>query len=468
MNPKVCMIVCNWNKKEDVIRCVRSLLRSSWRDYCVVVVDNHSSDGSAGALRDLFPDVEVIENPDNLGGAGGFNVGLSYALQNDSFTHAWLLDNDVVVDENALASLLKTMGADERIAVAGSLILKMETPEIVQELGAFVDMKHFALALNKRDVPLDEVDVAGPVTVDYVPACSLLVRLDRVREIGLLQEDFFLYFDDVDWCYRFRKKDYRVVADPASKVWHRSGARTRKNNMHAYYDRRNHFYFFRSILQDPEEIRSFVPRYIQKIFTPLYITALSGKINSHHTILWAITDVLRGIKGKARENRILPVDENPWARFNDSGLKTILVLGENLEHYSGVEGFFRRLQKPDLEIILFQPDCAADLYPASLRDRFSSLTRTGTDIPFHAFDRILVLCRHILEEPNRWEGEWDQQLRTHADKLVYMDCWSNLLAGYFEMRQERSRYRVELQEALSRYAPILTDFLIYQDAAVGW
>ncbi|MGK7368687.1 MAG: glycosyltransferase family 2 protein, partial [Candidatus Halalkalibacterium sp. M3_1C_030] len=132
--PKVHIIILNWNGKEDTIECLNSLKALEYPNFEIVVVDNASSDGSVSEIKDKFPETTLLESEINRGYAGGNNIGLRYALNHDS-DYAWILNNDTVVDKNALGSLVKKMKIDGSIGICGSRLVYYHDRETIQALG---------------------------------------------------------------------------------------------------------------------------------------------------------------------------------------------------------------------------------------------------------------------------------------------------------------------------------------------
>jgi len=453
LKKRICIIICNWNKREFLLKCLESVYRSSYGDFDVVVVDNASEDGSVEAVRGAFPRVNVLENQQNLGGAGGFNAGLRYALNAQSYAAAWLLDNDVTVDPRCLEELVLELGNSGQNAVVGSLILRMDSPGTLQELGAFIDRTSFNRVAHKRDCSLDDIS-PEPIVVDYVPACSMLVDIEKLKQVGLLDEEYFLYFDDVEWCTRFVRAGYRVLATPSARVWHNEGGRNKTANLPVYYTWRNYLHFFLHYLSDPVEIRAFVEKYITDTFAALYVTRLLGKINAHRTIIWAIGDAVRGIRGKAGGNRALPLDKEPFGRFFYNDFKRLKIIGEEFDFYTQFEKFLERVPggtPVDYYFPVYQRELPQDIRARIISRPMEALARdTGGE-------DILVFCKHILTAPNPHEQEFRTLLETNNDRVFYLDRYSNFYRGYAAMREEREKYRRELQHALAVYSPMLND-----------
>jgi GT2 family glycosyltransferase len=136
--PKVTIITLNWNRKEDTIECINSLLELEYPDYEIVVVDNGSIDGSAKAFRETFPDITVIENKENLGYALGFNTGIKYALE-QNVKYVLILNNDTVIENSALKELVKVAESDNQIGFVSGKVYDYNEPNKLQVVGKIID-----------------------------------------------------------------------------------------------------------------------------------------------------------------------------------------------------------------------------------------------------------------------------------------------------------------------------------------
>lgn len=242
-------VIVTWNKKKYVLRLLEQLKNLNYPSDKIefIVVDNDSSDGTAAAVESSYPQVKLIKNPENRGGAGGFNTGMRWVLQNrPDCKYLWLLDNDVLVHKDALKKLVEVMEKNPRAGICGSKIMDIDRPWEMIEVGAFIDY-HFGDV--RRNLPPWEKlrDPDAVFEVDYVAACSLLARTRFVKEMGIWHEKFFIYWDDMEWGARFNATGYKVLASNASTVYHPSwGGRTADNSAiwRNYYRIRNALWFY--------------------------------------------------------------------------------------------------------------------------------------------------------------------------------------------------------------------------------
>lgn len=243
--PRVSVIIVTWNKQDYVLRLLDQLAASPYPNWTVRVVDSHSSDGTADAIAARHPWVRILRLTDNLGGSGGFNAGLGAALREDDCDYVWLLDNDVALEPGALEVLVETLAARPDAGVAGSHIIQMDNDRMTNEIGGAVDLERGRLILHHHGTPA-RFHHREVYEVDYAAACSLLVRFEVLRQVGIW-DDFFIHYDDVDWCLRIRAAGYRVLACAASRIRHLS-ARVKPVTWVLYYDIRNMLYLRRKYM----------------------------------------------------------------------------------------------------------------------------------------------------------------------------------------------------------------------------
>jgi len=217
----VAILIVNWNKKRDVLNLLGSLRRYDYDQCKILVVDNASTDGSVEAIREGYPEVTIVQNKENLGGTGGFNTGLRYILQGDmgEFDYIWLLDNDTQIEPSTLGELLKVAESDDRIGLVGSKIMNADRPDFIVELGGYMDWRkgvHRPFLKNTRD----NEGLKDYYYVDYVATCSAMARVEALKKVGLMDDRYFISWDDIDWGVTFKRHGYQVVAVNRSIAYH--------------------------------------------------------------------------------------------------------------------------------------------------------------------------------------------------------------------------------------------------------
>lgn len=253
-NPKVAIIILTWNKKSYVINLLTTIEKITYQNHETIVVDNASTDGTCEVIKKEFPNVKLIVNSQNLGGTGGFNTGIKYALAKGGYDYLWLLDNDVEVEKSALRELIRILESSKRIAIAGSAMYDLTNKEHLLELGYFVELRKGRFHDNKSLV-VNSLEAKELFIVDSVSSCSLCVSVKAINDVGIWDDNFFIYCDDVDWNIRFGKKGYQIASVPSSIIWHvpwlyKLGFNT------VYYANRNMMYLISKHLSVPENIFS--------------------------------------------------------------------------------------------------------------------------------------------------------------------------------------------------------------------
>lgn len=227
-NARVAIVVLNWNGWRDTLECLASLEKLNYPNYEVVVVDNGSTDGSQTMIRDAYPGITVLEMGDNLGFAVANNYAIRYAI-NEGADFLWLLNNDTVVDTEALNALITEAVSDRRVGMVGSKIKWYYQPDTIGNAGGAISTSTARTWL----VGAGEADVGQwdmPRDVDWVSGCSMLASKELVEDVGLLDRRFFLFFEETDWAIRARQKGWRVRYQPKSTVWHKVSSSVKRDS----------------------------------------------------------------------------------------------------------------------------------------------------------------------------------------------------------------------------------------------
>jgi len=241
--PKVFIIILNWNNWQDTLECLKSLKNLDYPNYEVVVVDNGSTDDSVKQIinatrKDL---VALIETGKNLGFSGGNNVGIKYALEHGA-DYALILNNDTVVESNFLKKLVEVGESDENIGVLGPRINYIEPKDVVWFNGGKFSWPlkyNYHLDFRKKE---GELKNFKPREVDFITGAAMFVKRSVFDKIGLLDERFFLYFEDMDFCLRAKSAGFKSVVVPEAKIYHKVSASVSKlkNPVIWYYHVRNY------------------------------------------------------------------------------------------------------------------------------------------------------------------------------------------------------------------------------------
>ena len=300
MNPqkKVHIILLNWNNEEDTLECVKSLEEINYDNYKIIIVDNGSKIGSVLKIKKQYPEIKIIENKKNLGFAGGNNVGIKYAVENGA-DYVLLLNNDTTVEKDFLSELVKAGESDKKVGILGSKIFFYNEPNRIWFAGGKVSwMKNKGTHIGLDEIDNKQYDEIKEV--DYLTGCSLLIKKEVIEKIGVLAEDYFLYYEDTDFSLRARNAGYKIIYIPKSKIYHKISRSTKPgSSSYIYYHTRNGLVLAKrngsllnKIILYPYCVFLFLKQIIKIIFIP-------KKRNWAFAVLKGERDFLLGKMGKA-------------------------------------------------------------------------------------------------------------------------------------------------------------------------
>ena len=220
--PKVVLLILTWNRRDDVLRCVASLSRLTYTNYVPVVVDNASRDDTVAALRSRFPQVNLLVNDTNRGYSGGNNVGIRWALAENA-DYVLVMNSDTEATPDMVTAMVEVGESDPRIAVVGCRNLLMEDPTRLWAAYGVLTYGPFVVRATGQGAA-DGPEWQTVKDVDWVIGNGYLWRRQALERIGLLDEQFFGYHEDVDWCLRARRGGYRVVYAGTAAIVHRGAS----------------------------------------------------------------------------------------------------------------------------------------------------------------------------------------------------------------------------------------------------
>jgi len=232
---KVSIILLNWNNPYDTVECIESLKEISYPNYEIIVVDNNSTDDSIKELENIR-NIQLIRNDSNLGFAGGNNVGIEYALKRSSDL-ILLLNNDTVVEKEFLSVLVKRAVADKNVGIIGNKVYYYSEPAKIWSAGGGITRltkRTFQYGENK----IDKKRFIREMEVDFLSGCCMLIKREVFERIGLLDAEYFMYYEDVDFCLR-AKKFCKVIYTPGAIIWHKVSGTSNKS-YRDYYRMRNY------------------------------------------------------------------------------------------------------------------------------------------------------------------------------------------------------------------------------------
>lgn len=290
MNPRVSIIILNWNGWKDTIECLESLYRINYPNYDVIVVDNGSEDGSIDKIKEYCDGkIEVvskffkyssknkpikiieytkeeaetggkeekissspphkrlilIKNKKNYGFAKGNNIGIKYALKFLNPDYVLLLNNDTIIDKEFLNELVKVGENQKKIGILGAKIYSYNQPNKIQFTYAKINLwkgKAYHQGLGE----IDKGQYNRIMTSDYIQGACFLIKQEVIKKIGLLNEKYYNYWEETDYCMRAKKAGYLSIYCPKAHIWHKIGQSANKISwFYNYYITRNRFFFMK-------------------------------------------------------------------------------------------------------------------------------------------------------------------------------------------------------------------------------
>jgi GT2 family glycosyltransferase len=209
--PKVFIIILNYNGKDTVKKCLDSVFYSDYPNLEVVFVDNDSKDGSFEMAKNLYSKFHFIKNEKNVGFSTGNNIGIRYALEKMA-DYIFLLNNDAVLEKNTISKLIEA--AEKEKASIFSPLVCNRTGDIWFSGGRIKWGKMRAVHVSSE--PKDK----DPYLTEYISGCAMLIKKEVFKKIGLLSEDYFLYYEDADFCVRAEKEGFKCAVIPEAKITH--------------------------------------------------------------------------------------------------------------------------------------------------------------------------------------------------------------------------------------------------------
>lgn len=343
--PKVSIVIINWNGWKDTVECLESVFQNKYSNYNIVVIDNGSRDNSIEMIKrymsgdldtvsDLsmssyvskpipyieftydcfdtsFADVQVNEDSSldkklilvrsntNYGFAEGNNVAINYAIRLFDPKYILLLNNDTIVDKSFLTELVKGITSKENVGIVGPKIYYYDyngRRDVINYAGAkFWGLPGLAKHIGNGEVDVGQYDKISKT--DYVNGAALLVDRNVINAIGLLKSHYFLYWEETDFCVRATKAGYCLYYIPSSKVWHKISQSTSKiSGQITYYYTRNTFWFVRENSKRSEYIFFLICFFGLLIWFRLFeIVSHGGDYKSIVSFFKGITDGLNPI-----------------------------------------------------------------------------------------------------------------------------------------------------------------------------
>jgi N-acetylglucosaminyl-diphospho-decaprenol L-rhamnosyltransferase len=291
-SPDLSIVIVNLDQQELLADCLTSVYDTlDPAAVQVIVVDNGSEDGSLHMLRGGFPQVEVLANEANLGFAAANNQGLAKCRGR----YIVLLNNDTIVKDNALGSLAEFMDLHQEVGCAGPQLHNadgsiqascLRFPSLLRGLRSFVGAR-----VGKSTKYVPELE-AGWAYVDAVSGACMILRRETLADVGLLDDGYFMYAEEVDWCYRARQAGWPTAYCAASQVIHLGGQTARLEPTRFYIERR--YSRVRFMLKHHGQVAARATDYMIRLSALMRWGLATGSKRSHYRqILKSYTERVR-------------------------------------------------------------------------------------------------------------------------------------------------------------------------------
>lgn len=434
------IVICNFNKVDYLKGCLETLYKSNFENliYDVIVVDNASTDGSPDFIKENYPHIVLLQNETNTGGSGGFDRGIRYAIQ-EEYNYVVLLDNDILLEKNTILNLFKYIKENPNVGVVGSKICTMDNPDVLQEMGSFIDFEdkfnmRLAFKSHKDDNSLPEI-----VICDYVPACCMITTNEVLKKVGSFNTKHFIYWDDMDWCTRAKRAGYEIHAINNSRVFHKLGSANYTNTFGFYYLERNRIMFFLKYIED-DKFDKFVNIICNWFITLSFFSNLKGNYATPKSFLCGIDDLFIGKLGKQDESIFVKEPEQ------DIFIKYSLNLKENIAIYMQEDMISNRkvylyLKNFYKNISIYCDEENYDLVKAN----FDENPILQKEFLQNNFKTIFYVQEHILDF---------EEDKSFDDRYIFIDQFVNV-ANLVEIKELNSQYKMYRDIFQNIYEPVL-------------
>ena len=299
--PKIAIIIINWNTYQLTFNCLKSLKACTYKNKTIFLVDNGSKDDSGDKIALEFPDINFIKNEINEGFTGATNKALKVILK-QNFDYVLLLNNDTEVNPNFLSLLEARMDSDQNLAATQPLILDFPNKNTIWNAGGSFN-SFFCLFKTRCKGMIYNPKLKIDTYTQWISGCCILVKIAVIKKVGLLDNRFFIYFEDADWSIRMTNLGYKLGVVPESIIYHHSSGSNVKNNTSSegnlspyshYLNVRNHIYLIKKHSFLFNNLGSWLYQ-IFKIFSYSIYFILRGRLVKFKMIWRGVSD---GIKIK--------------------------------------------------------------------------------------------------------------------------------------------------------------------------
>jgi GT2 family glycosyltransferase len=296
--PKISIILVNLNQEHHTRECLQSLQRLSYPNIEIILIDNGSIDDSGRKIYAEFPSIVYKHLEHNLGFAGGNNIGIQMALENNT-EYVLLLNNDTVVDPGCLEPFIAYDQSHEKVGVQCGKIYYFSEPMKLWFAGGIYSVDKGSTThrgMNETDAGrYDSIE-----ETDFVTGCMMFIRRSVLENVGMLDDRLFAYFEDPDWCLRAKNMGYHIIYNPKSKIWHKVSVTSKvDSSIYLYLQMRNKILMVRKHSRGGRWLMQ-LPYFVY--FFGRYFLRLMLKEHSPHKTHAVIAGIIDGLRNYTGEN----------------------------------------------------------------------------------------------------------------------------------------------------------------------
>ncbi len=242
MEPLVSVITVNYNQLQYTLELLSSLQHSEYQNVEVIVVDNGSRENPEAAIRQAYPDVKVIVSRENLGFAGGNNLGVAAATGK----YLFFINNDTEVCPDTIRPLVDFFETHPEAGMISPKIIYYNSGELIQYVGSSAINPYTGRNFREGFKEKDNGQFDQTRVTELAHGAAMMVPGTVIDKVGMMQEFFFLYYEELDWCETIKKAGYKIYVVPESKIYHKESMSVGKNStLKTYYMTRNRLLFMR-------------------------------------------------------------------------------------------------------------------------------------------------------------------------------------------------------------------------------
>lgn len=279
---KAYALILNYNSAEETVALYNNLKNSEYKDLEILVIDNDSKPVDKEKLQEHILKPNLIFNSQNLGYAGGNNVGIKKAIDGEA-DYIWILNPDIRIEPNTLNILIDLLERDASLAAVGPKIISRENNNMIFTDGELIDLTNGLHTFHKNhNKPVLSTEEKVDYEIDYIDGSSVLLRTAAVKELGFLPEEYFLYWEETDWCTNAKRNNWNLAIDTNAVVYNLN---SEKGAIYHYYYNRNKLLFSKkfnlnyNLVVKREKTKLYKEvrnRFSGKYLKPFFISRLKG------------------------------------------------------------------------------------------------------------------------------------------------------------------------------------------------